>query len=98
MCGGTCKATTLVRMPVVQIREMPMGVRQRLVSMLVRVGLGAVPRRVMRVTMVFVVPVCVRMRHRLVDVLVLVTLRQVQPDADDHERRRYEKREVRAFA
>ena len=68
----------------VHVRHMRMRVLQALMAMCMRVGF---PGRIIRT--VFVLVMCimnVRMRvlHRLVNMLVLVLLSQMQPDADRH--------------
>ena len=70
---------------------MRMRVHQRLVTVLVRVWNRVGYRRIVgrvRVLVVRVVDVRVFVHHLLVPVLVLVSLRDVQPDADCHQRRR----------
>ena len=49
--------------------------------------LVAVPREAVAMLVVLIVRVRMRMLHRLVHVLVLMALRQVQPHAERHERR-----------
>ena len=85
-------------MAVMQIGEMRMRVHQRLVPMLMRVRLAAVPGAVVGVTMMLVVPMRMRVRHRVVHMLVLVAFREVQPRSDSHERSGNEEREIRPFA
>ena len=70
---------------VVHVRHVRMLVLQPLVAMRVRVGLaGRIVRRVL-VLMVLIVHMRVGVLQGLMDVLVLVVLGQVQPDADAHE-------------
>ena len=70
---------------VMHVRHMRMGVLQPAV----RVGMGVrLPRRIagaVRVPMMLVVHVRMGVLHRLVDVLVLVPLGQMQPDAERHQ-------------
>ena len=72
-------------MPVMNVREMRMRVRQRLVLMGVQVRFGTVPFEVMRVLVVGIVPVRMRMPHPFVAVLMLMLLRYMQPDARGHQ-------------
>ena len=67
------------------IGVMRMGVRQRLVTMGMRVRLHAIPDEVMRMLVVLVVPVTVRMLQRLVRVFMRMPLPDVEPDAQCHE-------------
>ena len=78
-------------MPVVNVREMRMVVRQRLVLMRVAVGFAAIPTGLMRVLVVRIVAMPVTMRKRRVLVIVGVVFRQVQPDTDRHQPRRQPK-------
>lgn len=72
---------------VMQVRVMRMAVPQAAVLMLVAVRLAAVPSERVLVPVMLVVHVLVVVRHLLMDVRVLVALRQVQPDAEGHEGR-----------
>ena len=63
-----------------------------LMAVLVRVRLASIPLEGMSVLMVSIVAMGMRVSHRLVSVLVLVHLGQVQPDADGHQRRRQSER------
>ena len=74
------------------IRVMRMPVHERLMGVLVRVRLEPIPLEGMSVLMMGIVAMGVRVSHRLVSVLVLVHLGQVQPDSDGHERRRQPER------
>ena len=56
--------------------------------MLMRVGFGVVPRKVVLMLVVGVVHVGVSMRSALMSVLMNVLLQQVQRDADSHQQRR----------
>ena len=64
---------------------MRMAMHERCVFVPMDVRLAARIVSAMPVPVVFVVPVSVRMRHRLVTMLVLVLLGEVQPHADRHE-------------
>lgn len=72
---------------VVQIREVRVPMKQRLVPVLVRMGLFAVPVRLVRMPVVRIVHVQMTMRKRFMQMLVLVLLREVQPDTDGHQSR-----------
>ena len=61
-------------MPMMHVGVVGMAVSQRLVRMRVRVRLTAVPGKVVRVLMMFIMNVEVRMRQTLVRVFVLVPL------------------------
>ena len=79
------------------VRVVGVSVRHCLVLMGVAVRLaGRVVGRVF-VLMVFVVDVAVFMLQRLVLMLVFVTLCQMQPEADAHERRRHAERNRKSF-
>ena len=67
-------------MPMVHIGEMPVCVDDGCVNVWMRVRLAAVPRKVVRMSMVFIVTVHVRMLHRQVGMDVFVTLHKMQPD------------------
>lgn len=71
--------------PVMDVGEMRVSVNDRLMLVRVRVRLVAVPFEPMHVLMVAVVTVHVIMLEKLVSVLVLMMLREVQPDAGPHE-------------
>ena len=82
---------------VVDVGVVCVGVGHRLVPVRVAVRL---PRRVVGgvlVPVVFVMDVQVVMLHRLVAVFVFVPLRQVQPDAHAHERRRHAEGDGESF-
>ena len=61
-------------MPVMKVGVVRMGVHQPLVAMGVYVRLAPIPREVVLVPMMLVVNMLVDMLHRLVRVLMLVTL------------------------
>jgi uncharacterized membrane protein len=75
--------------PMVNIRVMGMGLGQCLVLVRMAVRLSWRVVGGMFVLMVFIMDVAVFMLHRLVFVFMFVPLRQVQPDANAHERRRH---------
>ena len=77
--------------PVVNVRVVDVRVSHRLVFVLVAVRLSGWVVRGVFVLVVFVVDVAMFMLHRLVLVLVFVSLSEMQPDADAHERRRHAK-------
>lgn len=58
---------------------------QRVVPVDVHVRLPAIPRESVRVLVMFVMPMRVRMLHRLVYVFMLVPLAQMQPYAKRHQ-------------
>src|SRR3954466_13183466 len=74
-------------MPVMEIRVMRMAMAHPRVRMLVRVRRMAVRRPVVRMLMVLVVHMLVRVRHGLVDMLVLMPFADMQPHAERHQRR-----------
>ncbi len=80
------------------VGEMRVRVRQRLVNVFVRVRLGRVNARRVRVLVMLVVGVVVRMFQPLMRVLVFVPLGQVQPDTDAHEYSRCDKQRPDGFA
>ena len=71
---------------VMQVRVVRMAVRHPAVAMRMRVRLVSLPREAVPMLMVIIVRVRMRMLHRLVHVLMLVALREVQPYAERHER------------
>ena len=73
---------------VVQVGKVWVGVPRHGVVVRVRVRLARRVVGAVFVLVVFVVNVAVVMLHRLVPMFVFVPLRQVQPDADAHERSR----------
>ena len=84
-------------MPVVRIRVMRMAMGHRSVRVFVRMGLLAVPWKIMLMLMMQIMAMSVRVSERFMCVLVLVPLGQMQPDATrhqcsgdpEHERRRF---------
>ena len=75
-------------MPVMDIREMCMTVFERRVLVGMSVRFRAIPRKVVRVLVVFVVHVVVGVVQRLMQVFVPVIFRQMQPHAQCHQSRR----------
>ena len=75
----------LVRVSVVDIGVVRMLVAHSCVRVLVRVRLGRIDAGGVGVLMVGIVDVRMGVGERLMRVRVLVTLGQVQPDADRHE-------------
>lgn len=73
-------------MTVVDVRIMRMPMDEPLVDVPVRVGLAGVRAGVVLVAVMIVVAMAVAVGQRLVGVLVLVALGQVQPRAGTHER------------
>ena len=71
---------------VVYIRVVRVSMRDRLVPMHVRVRLGAVPGKVVRMQMMRIVCVRVLVRHGMMRMFVLVPLGQVQPNPRRHQR------------
>lgn len=86
-----------VSVPVVQIRVVWVIVGQRLVHVRMRVRLAAVPQEIMGVLVMFVVPMAVVVRQRRVGVFVRVTLADVQPHAQRHQRTGQPEGECRVF-
>lgn len=76
----------LMRMPMVNIRKMRVAVPKRGMMMRMRVRLGAVPGKIMRVRMMLIVYMIMRVIHRPMQVIVAVVFRQVQPHAQRHQR------------
>jgi hypothetical protein len=70
---------------VVEVGVVRMAVHQPPVPVSMRVRLAAVPRDIVRVPVMGVVHVRVGVLHRLVDMIVRVPLREVQPYAERHE-------------
>jgi hypothetical protein len=71
-------------MPVMDVRHVRVVVRERLVGVLVRVGLARRVARAVRVAVVLVVDVAVLVGRRLVDVEVRVPLAEEQTEAEGH--------------
>ena len=77
-------------MPMMQVREVRMPVRYRLVLVLVGMRLrvmrlDVIPREGMRVPMMLIVDVRMRMLERVMRVLVLMVFGQVQPHTGCHQ-------------
>ena len=72
--------------PMVDIRDVGMGMRQWLMPMGMYMRFLAIPRKVMLVLVVCVVRMLVRMDHRNMGVHVFMLFSQVQPDASRHQR------------
>lgn len=84
-------------MPMMQIRIVRMRVHQRRMNMRMRVRLAAVPRKIVRMLMVFVVRVAMIVFERFVRVLMRVPLADMQPHADRHQYARDPEREAWRF-
>jgi hypothetical protein len=67
----------MMLVPMMDVREVSVRMSQRLVTVLVRVGLRSGPWRVVRVLMVLVMAMPVTVHQGLVVMLVLVTLAHV---------------------
>ena len=74
-----------VAVPVMNVGEVWMRMRQRLVNMGMRVRLGRVNARRVRVWVMLIVGVAMRMLQPLVMMLVFVPLGEMQPNADPHQ-------------
>ena len=74
-----------MQMPVVNVRVMRMCVRQRRMLVRMRMRRGPIPRKIVRMPMVRVVPVRVAVFKHFVRVRVCMPLAQVQPDAQSHQ-------------
>ncbi len=72
-------------MPVMNIRIVGMRVRQRFMTVRVRMRLRAIPGKGMRVLVVLVVHVTVAMFHGFVGMFVRMPFAQVQPHAQRHQ-------------
>ena len=72
-------------MRVVKVGIVRMAMPQGRVPMPVAVGLARWVAGIVRMLVMFVVPVQVFMRQRLMEMLVLVVLRQMKPDAHGHQ-------------
>jgi len=75
---------SVVTMLVMNVGKVRMAVANRFVVMLMGVRLDSVPLVAVCVLMMRIVHVCVSVRHRVMDVLVLVVLGDMQPDAKSH--------------
>ena len=71
-------------MPMMEVRVVRMPVHQANVPVPMRVWFTGRIARTMRVLMMLVVTMPVFMLHRLVNVLVLVSFRQMQPQPEPH--------------
>jgi hypothetical protein len=76
-----------MRMPVMNIREMRVRMRDRRMGMLMGVRLVAIPREIVLVLVMRVVPMTMRVVQRGVRVRMLVTFADVQPDTQGHQGR-----------
>jgi hypothetical protein len=74
--------------PVMQVGVVRVAMHHPLVPMSMRVRLGAVPARLVRMAVVLVVHVTMLVLHLLVHVFMLVALAHVQPYTGRHERER----------
>ena len=77
-----------MHMAMMDVGVVRMRMRQPNVLMRMRVGPVAVRFEVVRVAMMGIMRVLVRVAHRLVSVRVSMVLRDVQPDASQHQYRR----------
>lgn len=68
-----------------QIGVMRMVMCKRLMKMFVRMGLNPIPCTIVMVRVMRIVRMRVRVRHRLVRMLMLVPLGQMQPHAAGHQ-------------
>ena len=73
------------------VRKVRMSVDERVVLMNMSVRLDPVPRKVMAMPVMFVVPMRVLVRHCLVRVHVLVPLGEMKVDTQRHQRPRHGK-------
>ena len=71
----------------VQVGVMRMSMHEAIMPMAMSMRLSCIQARLMFMLMMLVVDMGVAVFHRLVDMLVLVTLAHMQPDAQRHERR-----------
>ena len=76
-----------MRMPVMNIREMRVRMRDRRMGMRMGVRLVAIPREIVFVPVMRVVPMTMRVVQRGVRVRMLVTFADVQPDTQGHQGR-----------
>ena len=79
--------TRVLGMPVtmVDIRVMYVGVRQRRMTVGMRMRLAAIPREIVGVLVMIIVHMAMRVQQLFVRMLVFVTFRQVQPNAGAHQ-------------
>ena len=73
-------------MPMIDVGNVHVRVLDRCVLMVVHMRLAAVPFEIVRVPMMLVVPVRMRVPLRLVPMPMPMTLRNVKPHADRHQR------------
>ena len=73
-------------MPVVNIRKVRVPMHQCVVRVTMRVRLRSVPRKIVPMPVVLVMPMRVLVRHDFVDVQVVVTLGEMQVHAGGHQR------------
>lgn len=85
-------------MPVMNIGEMRVAVRERFVLMRMAMRLFAIPRKVMAMLVVCIVAVSVCMRPQHMGMRMRVRLRQMQPYAGAHQSCSHPKHRVRRFA
>ena len=69
---------------VVNVGKVCVTMAERRMVMLVRMRLYSIPIFAVFVLMVLIVPMCMRVGQRLVDVFVLMMFRHMQPDAKGH--------------
>ena len=84
--GDAPLVSFIVAMAVVDVGIMRMAVRESRMRVFVRMRLNAVPGRIVRMLVMFIMHVMVRVLRRFVGMCVLVTLGEVQPDTSRHER------------
>jgi hypothetical protein len=82
-------------MAMVNVREMRVTVRDRQMRVRMRMRFIAIVRKVVRVLMMFVMPMPVRMLEPLVRMFVFVPFAHMQPDAERHQRGRDPERDGR---
>ena len=78
----------LMRVSVMQIRIVPVSVHEPFVDVRMHMRFASIPGERMRVPVMLVMDMAVLVLHRLVDVLVAVAFRQVQIEAQGHQRGR----------
>ena len=77
--------TQLMPVPVMNVRKMRVAVRDRQMHMRMRVRLVAVVRKIVRMLVMFVVPMPMRVLEWLVRVRVFMPFANVQPDPERHQ-------------
>lgn len=77
------------------VRKVHMAVAEEIVFVSVRVGLGAVPRKIVLMAMMLVMSMGVSVRQRLVPVQVPVAFGEMQRHADRHQYRCYPEKRIR---